>query len=737
MNKKNMQQMKMRRAAIVAAVMMAASMNAQVNDSLSTDTTLWYNQTQQLGEVVVKSQLPKTRVKGDAMRTVVVGSILEKAGTVTDLLSRIPQLSAKKDGGGVEVFGRGAAEVYINGRRVQDLKELDRLRSEQILHVDVVQNPGARYAASTKAVVRIQLKRAQGEGWSFTESADAQYRYSWSATNNLDVNYRTGGLDVTGSFWAGTYGNRSLQENGMNYYVGPDHYSGYSKQDHSMRWKGFSPQLQLNYQIDDNHSLGAYYKFDRNPSHHASGWLNTDNYENGQYIERSENYITNTSSFTKHILNGYYNGKVGKLQIDFNVDALFDKTADPNTSDETVTRLENVVNPKQFRHVENDNEARNRFWATKLILSYPLWNGNLSGGGEYSYNNRRDTYTNAASDGDGATVVLPVVATDNTIKETVASAFVEYGRQFGKVFTQVGLRYEHLGNDYYNFGEREDEVCRTYGDWFPTAMISVPIGRVQTALSYRKDIERPAYSNLTSSTICINRYSYQSGNPYLVPTYTHSLVLNLAYQWANLTVNYQRVKNSLSMRTDPMPGSNNPLISLIHPFNSDEDFDRLTINPSLRPTIGCWHPTWSAGVQLQNYKTLCAEGTMKTLDKPYWQFVWHNDLELPHAWRLTAHSQLTTKGDVNNYRITRTLFHFWAGVQHDLSLRQLGMMTLDLRFYDPFQTAHPEGIIYSIRELTTRNPARRTFSLTATWKFNEAPSKYRGSGAGQSQKSRM
>lgn len=37
--------------------------------------------------------------------------------------------------------------------------------------VDVVQTPGERYAASTKAVVRIKLKKAQGEGFSFVEKA--------------------------------------------------------------------------------------------------------------------------------------------------------------------------------------------------------------------------------------------------------------------------------------------------------------------------------------------------------------------------------------------------------------------------------------------------------------------------------------------------------------------------------------------------------------------------------------
>ena len=82
--------------------------------------------TQLLKEVVVKGQLPKTHVKGDAMRTTVAGTILEKAGTVSDALSKIPSLEAERDAA-VKVLGRGEAEVYINGRKVQDVKELPRL----------------------------------------------------------------------------------------------------------------------------------------------------------------------------------------------------------------------------------------------------------------------------------------------------------------------------------------------------------------------------------------------------------------------------------------------------------------------------------------------------------------------------------------------------------------------------------------------------------------------------------
>lgn len=282
--------------------------------------------TQLLSEVVVKGQLPKTHVKGDAMRTTVAGTILEKAGTVSDALSKIPSVEAERDGG-VKVLGRGDAEVYINGRRVQDMKELSRLRSDQIQHVDVVQNLGARYAASVKAVVRITLKKAQGEGLSFEDNLGGVYQYGHTLTNNLDVNYRTGGLDITASLWAGRYGHyKSLQEHELTYFVGPDYIESNSSQESKGIWKGWSPQLQVNYMVNENHSFGAFYKYDRHPSSDYNGMIFTDNYENGQFTEHSESRVWQDETISKHIFNAYYNGKIGQLGIDLNVDGLFDDT---------------------------------------------------------------------------------------------------------------------------------------------------------------------------------------------------------------------------------------------------------------------------------------------------------------------------------------------------------------------------------------------------------------------------
>ena len=683
--------------------------------------------TMMLGEVVVKSQLPKTRVKGEALRTTVEGTILEKAGTVADALSRVPSLEAERDGA-VKVLGRGEAEVYINGRKVQDMSELSRLRSDQIQHIDVIQNPGARYAASTKAVVRITLKKAQGDGFSFQDNVMALYQYGHTITNNVDLNYRTGGLDVTASFWSGRYGHvKMLQENNLFYFVGPDRVENHVTQEGKNIWKGLSPQLQVNYVVNENHSFGAFYKYDRHPGTDFHDQFFSDCYENGVFTEHSVSDIRQNDRFHKHIFNAYYNGKVGLLGLDLNVDGLFDNTETPGSTVEESSIEGDIIN----RSIESNTSSHNNFWASKLILSYPVWQGNLSVGGEYSHNRRTDAYSYSA------TASVPVKATDTKINESSTSAFVEYGRRFGMVFTQVGLRYEHLTNDYFNFGKREDEVCRDYGDWFPTAVISAPVGKVQMSLSYRRDIQRPNYSNLTSSTIYINRYTYQSGNPYLKPTYTHSLVFNAAYQWMNLTLNYARIKDSETMSTEPFPGSEDPLISLVRPINSAEDYNQLSIIPSLRPVIGCWHPTWSIFTVFQNYKAPRADGSVITLNHPLFQFSWDNDIELPNNWRLNVVVQCVAKGDYNNFRLSRGRFYSGMGVQRDIDLRHLGSLTIDLRCHDLFNTNKTEATIYGPRELTTANPARRTFALYLTWKFNSASSKYRGTGAGEKQKARM
>lgn len=217
-----------------------------------------------LGEVVVKSSLPKTILKNGGMTTTVAGSVLEKAGTMEHLLDRIPNVSAQN--GNIKVFGRGEPIIYINGRQMRDRSELDRLSSDNIKSVEVIANPGARYAASTKAVIRITTKKIQGDGFGFDATTEGSYdeKKNMEGYGRLNIYYRKQGLE----FGAYAYSSKqsSPDEKDLQQMTYLD--KTWNQQDRT-RWKNktetFSSRLNVSYQFDNNNSLGASISFLRNP----------------------------------------------------------------------------------------------------------------------------------------------------------------------------------------------------------------------------------------------------------------------------------------------------------------------------------------------------------------------------------------------------------------------------------------------------------------------------------------
>ena len=69
--------------------------------------------------------------------------------------------------------------------------------------------------------------------------------------------------------------------------------------------------------------------------------------------------------------------------------------------------------------------------------------------------------------------------------------FADYTRSFGNVSIQAGIRYEHVGFDYYEKGKHIDVQSRKFDNIFPSLNINFPIGKTQVQLSYAGDITRP------------------------------------------------------------------------------------------------------------------------------------------------------------------------------------------------------------------------------------------------------
>ena len=156
--------------------------------------------TQMLEGAVASAVMPKTKLTGEGLQTNVRGSVLENVGSANDVLAKTPGLI--KGQNGLEVIGKGSPMVYINGRRLTDASELDRLQSNEIQSIEVITNPGAQYDATVRAVVRIRTIRRQGDGFGFNLNASDAQSLRWTKGNDpfgaINVNYRTGGLDFFG-----------------------------------------------------------------------------------------------------------------------------------------------------------------------------------------------------------------------------------------------------------------------------------------------------------------------------------------------------------------------------------------------------------------------------------------------------------------------------------------------------------------------------------------------------------
>ena len=672
-----------------------------------------------LGEVVVKSHLPKIILSGEGMSTIVAGSILEKTSSMEQLLSRIPNVSAKD--GQIEVFGRGTPVIYINGRKMQDDMDLQRLQPNEIKKIEVINNPGARYEAHVKSVIRITTKKPQGEGFSVDDKTTFGLNDDkrLSSYESFQANYRKGGLDING-FLYGAYthtpDNKQVRQMSyladtwqqtMNVHQEYTHVNPYAR-------VGFS------YMLNEDHDLGASISYNRYARNEGAGTEVFHTTQNTVLKQSSNIDFQSPGQSTVYAANAYYVGKIGSVKVDFNTDYYwYGKKTWMSLSETEINERSQAV--AETSEVNSYRDSRNSMVASKLVLSVPLLKGSLSFGGEYSAVNRRTLYR-----------VEPELADNENekVKEAMTSAFVDYTRTFGPLTLQAGLRYEYNDFDYYDHDLYIAEQSKTYGNWFPSLALSLPVGKTQMQLTYASDIYRPSYNELRSGVQYDNQYTYESGNPFLVPSIMRNLTYSLSWSWLNLQFIYSHIADEICSMTQTY--QQDPLKSLVRPENINS-YNSFQAGLTLNPTFGLWHPTLEAMLYKQWLSMETHAGNK--LNSPVAVFQFSNTFDL--KW-LTASVVTTaqTEGNMGNKHIRQGYFNTDLSFYKSLLNNRL---TLTLDVSDLFGTGNQHRAFYSGAQRTTFYDTYSTSSITLSirYRLNATNSKYKGTGAGQSQKGRM
>ena len=664
-----------------------------------------------LNGVEVKGQRPLVRMKDDAFVTTVEGSYLAKMGTGNDVLGQIP--GVLRNGENIEVIGRGTPLIYINGRQMRNPSELDQLSSDQIKDVDVIMTPGAKYDATVKAVIRIKTIRPVGEGFSFNSRTVAGVNHYVYGLEELNMNYRTGGLDIFGMAEYENRRSRQTNDSRQDTYL-QSHYQQSSLMHYYNKNQMLAGKLGFNYMLNDKHSIGMTYTVTSRPNSQTSDYFTT------MFIDKqTDDQIKGRGKVDggdiQHIISGYYAGQTGKWSLDANADVLFQKQNSDSQTFEDATQGDD-------RTVTTRNDVKNRLYAAKFVAGHPLWKGKLEIGAEGSYVHRTDVFGN---------VERIIDASDTKIEENSTAAFVQLMQRLNKLTLIAGLRYEYLDSRYYESGVKMDDESRTYSDLFPSLMLMYPLKNVRARLSYSRNINRPAFSQLSGNVKYINRYTYESGNPYLKPSYRDNFSLALNYKWLTGMIDYARVHDYIITSYSSYKGD--PTIALLRKDNAP-GYDNLSLMVSVAPAFGKYHPQLMVATQMQNLEVQY-RGETKKMNSPMTIVRFNNAVNLPFDSWLNADFSWRSAGDTENIHLAQS----W---QFDISLYKAfwnDRLTVKLACTDLFASIRQKATIYSdIREIyLDKRLDTRNLELTVRYNFNPAKSKYRGQGAGNDTKGRF
>ena len=670
--------------------------------------------TEVLGKSVVKATLPKTEIKGDAFVTKIENSVLAEAGSANDVLSKLPGVTLKDDG--FEVFGKGVPLIFINGRQVRDNSELEQLNSTEIKNVEVVQNPGARYDATVRSVIRIQTIKKQGDGFSFDLRSTTYQCENTDLIETVNMNYRYKGFDIFGSVnytrndW---FQKSTITEN----LLGANHLMVDQKAEFSGLSNNLSTTVGLNYQFNENHSVGVRYRPDYLISGKSGNHVLSDVTIDGILDDISETKAEgHTEPKTDHQVNFYYNGTVGKLNIDLNADIMDGRYSESKRFDEFSEMQEDRV-------LNTSNNITNKLYASKLIFSYPVAAGSLSAGTEYTYTYRTDDYLNPEG---------YVSSSNTTIQEDNVNAFMDFVYPFSFGMLSAGLRYEHMAFNYYSNGAFQQDQSRKYDNVYPNISFDATAGDFQFMLSYAVKTQRPTYHQLRNSVIYLNKYSVDVGNPYLLPETMHDLSFTAIWNYIQLGGSFQHTTNAILQPGFPMEGQENMIMTKT--VNLEQGFPTLVAFASANPTIGFWSPVFGASIEKQ-WLTIDYGSMSVSCNKPVVMLEFGNTFSFGKGFTVSADYAYTSRGYWRDW---------YAPVDAhsvDIALRKTFLkdaLTIELRGHDLLrakEAIYMESDIYSILQNDIRD--RRKASLTIRYRFNSARSKYKGTGAGDQQKNRM
>ena len=662
--------------------------------------------------VVVKGDRPQYKMLPGGLEVAVEHTLLSKMANTFDVLNLLPRVSV--DGQKISVFGKGTPIVYINNKRVNDNNEIVNITPDNIKSISVITSPGAEYDAEVESVIRIRTKERRANGFSLRADAFGKYNKWMSDYELISARYQTKKFEIANSLW--TMSTHDGEENNLitDIYLPDKHY--YNDQlihlDTNNRF--LSEKLSADYSLNDSNSIGGSYRYYGMLKGRTNSVSRQDVLLNGMAHGSIDQEEVMKPFLSLHQADIYYVGKVGHVGVDFNATYYAVKNRRNDEGFEISKELGN-------QEVHSSNRQNSDMWAGKLVVNIPLWKGNMSVGTEMSKTDSHGTFLNEEQ-------LVPSTKTD--IHERNIAGFAQYGLVLNKWTVGLGVRYENIVRDYLSDGVKQDDVSRKYNNFFPNLSVSWNKGNWNWQLNVNEKIHRPSYRQLGNFMQFDNRFLYEGGNPTLQPEKVFNVEAMMLYKWLNVSVGYKYLKDVMEWTKYIYPGKE-------FAYNTSLNFDHkqlLYASVNVSPKFGIFRPTWGFNYNQQFFDTK-KYGASKALSKPLLSCSLNNNFALSETMNAAIRLNASTT-HADGFLMMKSGYS--VNLQFNKSFANRTWI-IYLSANDIFKTAKERWTMYGLGAGTTKDCYNytRCISLQVTYNFNAKRSKYKGTGAGNEEKSRL
>ena len=662
--------------------------------------------------VVVKGERPQYKMSPGGVEVAVEHTLLSKMANTFDVLNLLPRVSV--DGQKISVFGKGTPIVYINNKRVNDNNEIVNITPDNIKSISVITSPGAEYDAEVESVIRIRTKERRANGFSLRADAFGKYNKWMSDYELVSARYQTKKFEIANSLW--TMGTCDGEDNNLitDIYLPDKHYHNNQKYMTELRNRYLSEYLSADYSLNDSNSVGGSYRYYGKLKGRTNSVSRQDVLLNGVSHGSINQDEVMKPFLSLHQAEVYYVGKVGKVGVDFNATYYAVKNRRNDEGFESSKELGN-------QEVHSSNRQNSDMWAGKLVVNIPLWKGNMSVGTELSKTDSHGTFLNEEQ-------LVPSTKTD--IHERNIAGFAQYGLVLSKWTVGLGVRYENIVRDYLSDGVKQDDVSRKYNNFFPNLSVSWNKGNWNWQLNVNEKIHRPSYRQLGNFMQYDNRFLYEGGNPTLQPEEVFNVEAMMLYKWLNVSVGYKYLKDVMEWTKYIYPGKE-------FAYNTSLNFDHkqlLYASVHVSPKFGIFRPTWGFNYNQQFFDTK-KYGASKALSKPLLSCSLNNNFALSETMNAAISLNAATS-NADGFLMMKS--YYSVDLRFDKSFANRTWI-IYLSANDIFKTTKERWTMYGLGAGTIKDCYNytRNISLQVTYNFNAKRSKYKGTGAGNEEKSRL